>query len=91
MLKIDGKLIKNLAVTRGESERGTWARGGFVIESFGDYPKTVAFTTFGEERVKMTEGMTAGTPVEVRFLPESREFNGKWYTECKAIDVKPIA
>lgn len=90
-MKQQGKLIKTLPTVSGETERGMWIRGGFVIETFGEYPKKLAFTTFGEERARMAEGIALGTPVEVSCSVESREFNDKWYTELRATSVKPLA
>jgi hypothetical protein len=90
-MKQQGKLIKTLPTVSGETERGMWIRGGFVIETFGDYPKKLAFTTFGEERARMAEGIALGTPVEVSCSMESREFNDKWYTELRATSVKPLS
>ena len=28
--------------------------------------------------------------VTVTYYPESREYNGKWYTECKGMTVQPL-
>ena len=38
----------------------------------------------------MADGIAESTPVEVNFMPESREFNDKWFTECKATSIKPM-
>lgn len=86
-MEITGKLIKVLEETRGESARGPWVRGGFVIETDGDYPRQVAFDCFGEDRVSMVKAINPGVNVTVRFNPESREFNNKWYTNlrCQSI------
>ena len=89
-MKIQGKFIKVLPEVEGETAKGHWVRGGFVIETFGDYPKKVMFTTFGEDKVKMAEALKDCQPVEVDFMPENREFNGRWYTECKATSIKPM-
>lgn len=83
-MELTGKLIKILPETRGESQRGPWVRGGFVIESDGDYPRQVAFTTFGEDRLAMVQNIPLNTPVVVNFNIESREFNERWYTDCRA-------
>lgn len=90
-MKIEGKFIKTLQKVEGETERGPWVRGGFVIETFGDYPRKIAFSLFGEDRVKMTDSLTEGQPVEVYFNPESREYGDKWYTDLKATNVRPMS
>jgi len=39
-----GKLIAILPEQSGQTERGAWVRGGFVIETEEQYPKKIAFT-----------------------------------------------
>ena len=89
-MEITGKLIQLLPEVSGESPRGPWVRGGFVIETDGDYPRKVAFTAFGEERVAMAKNIPMGSPVQVTFTPESREFNEKWYTDLRASRIQPF-
>ena len=83
-MEISGRLIKILQEVRGESQRGPWVRGGFVIETDGDYPRQVAFTTFGEDRLAMVKSIPLNTPVVVNFNPESREYEGRWYTDLRS-------
>ena len=82
-MEIQGKLIKILQEVRGESQRGPWVRGGFVIETDGEYPRQVAFTTFGEDRLAMVANIPLNSPVIVTFTPESREYNERWYTDLR--------
>lgn len=89
-LTINGKFVQNLPTTEGESQRGHWMRGGFVIEYGEEYPRKAAFTTFGEDRVNQHKNLPAGMPVQVKFAPESREFNEKWYTDLRAISITPM-
>lgn len=89
-MEITGKLIQLLPEVSGESARGPWVKGGFVIETEGDYPRKVAFITFGEERVAMAKSIPMGTLVQVTFNPESREFNERWYTDLRASRVQPF-
>ena len=89
-MEITGKLIQLLPDVSGESARGPWVRGGFVIETDGEYPRKVAFTAFGEERVAMAKNIPMGSPVQVTFNPESREFNDKWYTDLRASRIQPF-
>lgn len=90
MQTINGKFVQNLPKTSGESQRGPWVRGGFVIEYGEEYPRKVAFTSFGEERVAQHQAIPAGTPVQVKYAPESREFNDKWYTDLRVISITPM-
>ncbi len=89
-MEITGKLIQLLPNVEGESARGHWVRGGFVIETGDDYPRKVAFTAFGEERIAMVQNVPMGSMVQVTFTPESREFNERWYTDLRASRVQPF-
>jgi hypothetical protein len=89
-MDITGRFIKILPEVRGESQRGPWVRGGFVIETDSDYPRQVAFTLFGEDRLAMINGIALNSPVVVTFSPESREFNDRWYTDLRCIRVVPM-
>lgn len=89
-MEITGKLIQLLPDVQGESARGPWIKGGFVIETGDDYPRKVAFTAFGEERVAMAKNIPMGTLVQVTFNPESREFNERWYTDLRASRIQPF-
>jgi hypothetical protein len=89
-MEITGKLIQILPNVEGESARGHWVRGGFVIETGEDFPRKVAFTAFGEDRVAMVKNIPMGQLVQVTFTPESREFNEKWYTDLRCSRVQPF-
>ena len=87
-MEITGRLIKILQEVRGESQRGPWVRGGFVIETDGDYPRQVAFTSFGEDRLAMIKSIPINSPVVVTFNPESREYEGRWFTDLRCVRVQ---
>ncbi|MBO7489548.1 MAG: DUF3127 domain-containing protein [Bacteroidales bacterium] len=89
-MDITGRLIKILPEVRGESQRGPWVKGGFVIETEDTYPRQVAFTLFGEDRLAMVNALVMNTPVVVTFSPESREYNERWYTDLRCIRVVPF-
>lgn len=86
-MDITGRLIKILPEVRGESARGPWVRGGFVIETEDTYPRQVAFTLFGEDRIAMVTNLPLNSIVVVTFSPESREYNDRWYTDLRCIRV----
>lgn len=90
-MEIQGKLIRILDTQTGESARGPWVRGGFVIETGEDYPRMVAFNMFGEDRLAMIQNLPLNCMVQVRFNIESREFNGRWYTDLRCNFVQQLA
>lgn len=86
MQQVIGRLVTILDVITGENQRGTWQRGGFVIEVGNDYPSKIAFTTFGDNIGLVNEGML-GRTIQVTYRAESREFGNRWYTDLKALRV----
>jgi hypothetical protein len=90
-MDITGKLIKIMPEVRGESQSGRpFVRGGFVIETDDTYPRQVAFTLFGEDRLAMLTGLAMNSMVQVTFSPESREYNERWYTDLRCIRVQSL-
>lgn len=84
MNTITGKIINILPTERGESQRGQWCRGGFIIEYGEEYPKKALFQVFGEDKVAQFASLPIGTPVTVDYSIEAREYNGKWYNNVSA-------
>jgi hypothetical protein len=84
-----GKLIAILPEQTGQTERGTWVRGGFVIETEEQYPKKIAFTLFGE-RTAMIKSFAMNSMLRVQFSAESREYEGRWYTDLRCFRIEPF-
>ena len=82
-----GKLIAILPEQSGQTERGTWRRGGFVIETEEQYPKKIAFTLFGD-RIDMIKSFAIGSVLRVQFSAESREWEGRWFTDLRCFRVE---
>lgn len=89
-MEIIGKLYKVLPTQSGATERGEWQRNGFIMECGDEYPRKVAFTAFGEERVRQVEGLVPGATLRVGFLPGSREYQDRWYTELKVTKIEVL-
>ncbi|MDR1846664.1 MAG: DUF3127 domain-containing protein [Bacteroidales bacterium] len=87
-MEIIGKLIKVLPEQSGQSERGTWVRGGFVIETEEQFPRQVAFSLWGEEKVNAVKNLNPHTQIKVHFNPESREYQDKWYTDLRCFKIE---
>ena len=85
-LELEGKLHKVLPEVTGEGKNGTWYKLDFVIETFGEYPKKVALTAWGDAREQVTPHAT-GTALKIKFSAESREYNERWYTELRAYSI----
>ena len=52
-MQFKGKIIEALPVVTGLGARGQWVKQGFVLEyESGQYPKSIAFDVFGDERLQ---------------------------------------
>lgn len=81
-MEITGKIIKVLPENSGEGKNGTWRSRDAVLETQEQYPRKVCFNLFGDkiDQFKFEEGDL----VTVHFDIDSREYNGRWYTNIRA-------
>lgn len=84
-MEIQGKVIAILEPQRFVSSKNgnEYVTTVFVIETPGQYPKKVAMKVMGEDKFKQM-GIIMGGTYNVSFDVESREWKGKWFTECQA-------
>jgi hypothetical protein len=90
-MEIIGKLIQKLPLQSGISKTGnSWQKQEFVIETLEQYPRKVCANLWGD-KTAVLEAMNIDDKVVMTFDLESREFNGKWYTDVKAWKLEPVA
>ena len=87
-MEIKGKLVKVLPAQTGQGRNGEWKRQEFILELDGTYPRKACISTWGDK--VSVESLTEGTVLNVSFDVESREFNGKWYTNLTAWKVEIV-
>ena len=81
-MEISGKIIEILEVKSGKSANGEWRKQEYVLETEAQYPKKVCFMAWGDKIDQFN--IQQGETVEVSIDLESREYNGRWYTDVKA-------
>lgn len=82
-MEIKGKIIQKLPQQSGISKSGTaWKKQEYVLETFDAYPKQVKFDFFGDRVDQYI--LEVGDIVTISYDIESREFNGRWYTDIHA-------
>jgi hypothetical protein len=86
-LELTGKITHVLPEKSGTSARGQWRKQEYVIEVPGEYPKQVCFMVWGDKIDQFR--IQQGQELTVSFDLESREYNGRWYTDVKAWRVQP--
>ena len=81
-MELSGKIIQLLPEKSGESARGPWRKQEYILETEGQYPKQVCFMAWSD---KIDEfAIKEGEYLVVSIDLESREYNGRWYTDVKA-------
>ena len=82
LVEIKGKIIEILPEKSGQSANGEWRKQEYVLETGSNYPKKICFMAWGNKIVEFN--LKQGETVEVSVDLESREYNGRWYTDVKA-------
>jgi Domain of unknown function (DUF3127) len=81
-MELTAKLIQLLPLQTGSGKNGQWKKQDIIVETDGQYPKKVCVSIWGD---KINESvLKIGSQLSISFDVESREYNGKWYTDVKA-------
>lgn len=84
-MELKGKLIQ---VTTPESKTAKNGKDYItcqaIIETEGTYPKKVAISLGKSELIDQVSKISIGSEVTFSINVESREYNGKWYSDIKA-------
>ncbi len=87
-MEIEGKIIQELPMQSGVSKAGReWKKREWVLETFGSFPRKVKFHVFGDK--SDTINIQVGQNYRLSFDLESREFNGRWYTDVSVYGAVP--
>lgn len=89
-LELEGKIAQKMAAQSGQSARGSWARQDFVVEYMdGNFPSSVCFSAWGEDKVNDLARYQVGDKVRVSFNIKGREYNGRWYNDLRVWKLSP--
>jgi len=86
-MELTATLIQLLPLQKGVGKNGEWKKQEIIVQTEGQYPKKVCISIWGDkinERV-----LQVGSQLNISFDVESREYNGRWYTDVKAWKVEP--
>jgi hypothetical protein len=83
-IEIKCKLLDKLPVQSGTSARGAWCKQDFIVETIEQYPRKICMNVWGDDKVKELANYNSQDMLNVSINIESREFNGRWYTDIRA-------
>jgi len=82
-IELKGKLIQKLEPVSGQSKNGNWQKQEFIIETDDQYPKKICMNVWGD-KLQALSSVVVGDNITASVNIESREFNGRWYTDIRA-------
>ena len=82
-MDIIGKVVQLGTLIEGNSPRGPWKKQELIIETLEQFPKKICLMCWNE-RVNDANSFFVGQTIKAQIRIESREFNGKWYTDVTA-------
>ncbi|MDO4993640.1 MAG: DUF3127 domain-containing protein [Bacteroidales bacterium] len=84
-MELAGKVIAVLEARGGVSKTtgNPWKMQDYVIETHEQYPRKMAFTVFGEDKINQFN-IQMGEEINVFFDINGREYNGRWYNDIRA-------
>ncbi len=87
-MEIKGRIIQILPLVEGQSAKGTWKKQDYILETEAQYPKKVCFNCWGDkvDQFNIQQGEELIVSIDI----ESREFNGRWYTDVRAWKVDRV-
>ncbi|MDR1259481.1 MAG: DUF3127 domain-containing protein [Tannerellaceae bacterium] len=90
-MDISGKIIAVLPEQGGTSKSGNeWKKQEYVLETQEQYPKKICFQIFGADKITQA-AIQMGEELTVHFDIDSREYQGRWFTNINAWKVERTA
>ncbi len=80
--ELTGKILLKLPEQTGTGRNGQWSRQDFIVESQEQFPRKICFSAWGD-KVALLKSFKPEDIIKVFFNIESREYNGKWYTDLR--------
>ncbi len=81
-MQITARLIQILPLQSGMGKNGEWKKQDIVVETQDQYPKKICISLWGDKFSSVALNMNELYTID--FDVESREYNGRWYTDVKA-------
>lgn len=89
-MNIEGTIDAIVQPVSGSSVRGSWTKQDIILLLPGEFNKKLCVTFWGD-KVQEVTSLKVGDKVDISVNIESREYNGRWFTEVRAWRVNPVA
>ncbi len=81
-LELTCKLLQLLPEQTGTGKNGPWVKQDVIVETIEQYPKKVCMSAWGDQASQI-KSFPMGTTIKASIRIESREYNGRWYTDVR--------
>ena len=82
-MEFEGTVVSVLPVVKGTSARGEWMKQEVIFDQPGEFNRKVCVGFWGD-KAQEAGTLRPGEVVAVSANVESREYNGRWFTEVRA-------
>ncbi|MDR1583659.1 MAG: DUF3127 domain-containing protein [Prevotellaceae bacterium] len=82
-LEVIGKIVQTLDVQSGVSAKGEWKKQEIILETEEQYPRKICVSLWGDRISDIADIEIGKELITISIDIESREFNGRWYTDVK--------
>ena len=87
-MQLTATLLQLLPAQSGQSKNGPWKKQDIIVQTDEKFPKKVCLSIWGD---KIDEKqLVLNNTLQLDFDIESREFNGKWYTDLRVWKVEVL-
>jgi len=87
-MQLTAKLILLLPKQTGSGKNGEWKKQDIIVETVNPFPKKICVTVWGD---KVNENqLLIGNKLKIDYVIESREYNGKWFTNVTALNINAL-
>ena len=82
-MDFEGTVLTVLPVVKGTNARGEWIKQEVIFEQPGEFNRKICVGFWGDKAAEAGT-LHPGEVVNISANVESREFNGRWYTDVRA-------
>ena len=90
-MEVEGRIIQIIRKNEGTSRSSgkPWKSIEYLLETRDQYPRKIAFDFFGDRADQYP--LNVGDEIRLSFDIESREYQGRWYTNIRGWKSEPIS
>lgn len=80
-------VLQVLKEESGSGTRGDWVRRSVIVEHGEEYPRKLCVTAYSQDKADVLAGLIHGQLVQMHITFESREHEGRWFTDCRFVRI----